>query len=673
MLPRRTVAIGALVVASASSLAGMQLLPSRSATAATGSPTARLLSSAATVTQAAPPATIPSNPDRNAYFGQTHSHTSWSMDAYIIGNTITGPAEAYQYSLGMPISHPGGYSVKLSRPLDFQGVTDHSEYLGMVRKANDPSSPVSQLPIAAKLKASTQAQMIEVFKFLVSILAKNEPIKDFLEPKMMESVWTDYVQIADKYYQPGKFTTFVSYEWTSAPGGQNLHRNIFFRDSKKIPIVPYTAIDSVHPEDLWTWMDGQRKQGNELLAISHNANLSNGQMFPVSTDSKGNPLTPAWAQQRLANEPLTEMKQIKGTSETTPELSPNDEFADYELMSFLLGHDNSTSNPHGSYVREAYENGLLLQASRGYNPYKFGIIAASDSHDTSVAYTNEGFTGGHGVFDATPEARLAGKIQAGMEVLKTGTSGLAGVWAEQNTRESIFDAMRRKEVYGTSGVRIKVRLFGGWDYKESVFGQRDWVKAGYRGGVPMGGDLQPRKGGAPSFIVWALKDPDDGNLDRIQIVKGWTKNGELFEHVYDVAWAGDRRPDPRTGKVPAIRSTVNIKNASYTNTVGATELKKVWRDPDFDPSLHAFYYVRVLQIPTPRWSTYDAKKLGIPVPTRVSPIVQERAWTSPIWYTPSATNAPPAERGALYRAKGQKMARRTNETNRDMLNLAAGL
>jgi len=625
--------------------------------------------------QAPPPeAAIPSNPDRNVYFGQTHSHTSWSMDAYVIGNTITGPAEAYQFSLGMPVAHPGGYKQQLSRPLDFQGVTDHSEYLGMVRLSNDPSSPVSKFPIAAKFRASTPAQRVEVFKFLVKLLATNERIEDLLEPKMVESVWTNYVQIADKYNQPGKFTAFVSYEWTSAPGGQNLHRNIFFRDSVHIPKIPFTAIDSVHPEDLWTWMDGQRAQGNELLAISHNANLSNGLMFPVSTDSKGNPITPAWAQQRLNNEPLTEMKQIKGTSETTPELSPNDEFADYELMSFLLGHDNSTSNPHGSYVREAYENGLLLQASRGYNPYKFGIIAASDSHDTTVSYLNKGFDGGHGVFDDTPKARLAGKTEAGMEVLKTGTSGLAGVWAEQNTRASLFDAMRRKETYGTSGTRIKVRLFGGWDYKESVFRERDWVRAGYSGGVPMGADLPARKGGAPSFIVWALKDPDDGNLDRIQIVKGWSKNGELKERVYDVVWAGDRRPDPGTGKVPAIRSTVNIKDASYTNTVGATELKKVWRDPDFDPSVHAFYYVRVLQIPTPRWSTYDAKTLGIAPPKGVSPTVQERAWTSPIWYTASATNAPQGvpERGAFNRMGRQKMAYNKRSSDWNILNATMG-
>ena len=624
--------------------------------------------------QAAPATAIPSNPDRDVFFGQTHSHTSWSMDAYIIGNMITGPAEAYQFSMGQPISHPGGYTVKLARPLDFQGVTDHSEYLGMVRQANDPNSPVSKAPIAAQLKVTDPSQAVKVFQFLVGLLVSGKPIKDFLDPTLMRTVWQDYVQIADKYYQPGKFTTFVSYEWTSQPGGENMHRNIFFRDSKRVPDVPFTALDSVHPEDL-VGLDGRPAQirATTLLAISHNGNLSNGRMFPVSTDSKGKPLTPAWAQERLANEPLTEIKQIKGTSETTPELSPNDEFADYELMSFLLGTDNSTSNPHGSYVREAYQNGLAMQVAQGYNPYKFGMIGASDSHDTSVAYTSKDFTGGHGNFDATPKERLSGKIQAGMEVLKTGTSGLAGVWAEQNTRE--FDLRRHASQGGLRNQRrahqgAHVRRLGlyGDGLRSARLGQDRLPRRRADGRRPAA-----RKGGAPTFIVWALKDPDDGNLDRIQIVKGWTKDTKLYESVYDVAWSDGRKLDPRTGKVPAIRSTVDIKNASYTNTVGAVELKKVWRDPDFDPSLHAFYYVRVLQIPTPRWSTYDAKKLGIAPPKRVSPIVQERAWGSPIWYTPSAAQARVSKPGYRLAELSQRRPKPALKmTNRDLLNIAAG-
>ena len=635
MTPSRigtTSALAVAAVAAVGVLLVIQLAPARTGAAAAPDGAAD---------QAAPPpaqATVPaSNPDRDVFFGQTHVHTSWSMDAYVIGNR-TGPEEAYQYALGKPIKHPGGYEVKLARPLDFQGVTDHAEYVGMMSLANDPNSPISKLPIAAKLKVNKPEDVVTVFKFLVDSLAKNEPIQDLLKPELMASVWKQNIDIADKYNKPGKFTTFVSYEWTSAPNNRNMHRNVFFRDSGKVPAAPFSAIDSVHPEDLWTWMDGQRKAGNELLAISHNANLSDGIMFPLDVDNKGRPIDAAWAQQRLDNEPLTEAHQLKGTSETHPTLSPNDEFADYEIMSFLLGTDNSTSRPHGSYIREAYQNGLAMQVARGYNPYKFGMVAASDSHNTLVSYSQSEYHGGHANLDGTPKARLAGQIEAGMEILKLSTSGLAGVWAEQNTRESIFDAMRRKETYGTSGVRIKVRLFGGWGFHEQLLNRQDWVKTAYREGVPMGGDLSPKKGEAPTFIVWALKDPDDANLDRIQIIKGWIKGGKNFEHVYDVAWSNDRKPDA-SGKVPAVKSTVDIKNASYTNTVGAVELKKVWRDPDFDPTLHAFYYVRVLQIPTPRWSTYDAKKLGVAPPERVSPTVQERAWTSPIWYSPAATQA----------------------------------
>jgi Protein of unknown function (DUF3604) len=304
-------------------------------------------------------------------------------------------------------------------------------------------------------------------------------------------------------------------------------------------------------------------------------------------------------------------------------------------MNYLIGVPNSTSKLNGSYIREAYQNGLAMQVKRGYNPYKMGVVGASDSHNTVVAYSQANNFGGHGFADASARVRLQGNVESGMAILQTSVSGLGGVWAESNTRESIFDAMRRKEVFGTSGVRIKVRLFGGWDYKEQVFNEKDWVKTGYKDGVPMGADLPAKKGKEPTFIVWATKDPDDANLDRIQIVKGWTKDGQIFEKVYDVAWSGDRKLDPKTHKVPAVGDTVDIKTATYTNTIGSVELKKVWKDPEFDPGLHAFYYVRVLQIPTPRWSTYDAAKEGVAPPAGVSATVQERAWTSPIWYTPA--------------------------------------
>ena len=602
------------------------------------------------------PASAQNNVDRNVYFGQTHSHTSWSLDAYIIGNHVTGPAEAYRFSMGETIKHPGGFDVKLKRPLDFHAVTDHSEYMGMVRLANDPNSALSKQPIAEKLKVRNAADINRVFQWLAGSLAKSEPIKELQDPAVAGTVWKENIAAADKYYKPGKFTTFVAYEWTSAPNSRNMHRNVFFKDSAKVPTLPFTAIDSSYPNDLWNWMDGQRKAGNEVLAISHNANLSDGIMFPVEEDFKGRPIDAAWAQQRMLNEPLTEIVQIKGTSETHPALSPNDEFANHELMSFLLGRDNSTSRVNGSYIRQAYQNGLAMQQARGYNPYKMGVVGASDSHNTVISYTASNFFGQHGAMDASPKVRMEAQVESGMATLETGPSGLGGVWAEQNTRESIFAAMQRKETFGTSGVRIKVRMFGGWDFQPNVLKQKDWVAVGYALGVPMGGDLPAPKAKAPSFIVWAVKDPDDANLDRIQIIKGWTKSGQIFEKVYDVAWSGKRKRDPATGKVPPVGNTVDVKNASYTNGIGTVELKTVWTDPEFDPSLDAFYYVRVLQIPTPRWSTYDAKRQGIAPLSGVPVAVQQRAWSSPIWYTPTAAARQSATRGLTVAELKQKGA-----------------
>ena len=593
------------------------------------------------------------NPERNAYFGQTHVHTSWSFDAYVFGTTVTGPEEAYKYALGQPVKHPGGYTVQLRRPLDFQAVTDHAEYVGTVRLANDPSSPISKLAVAEKLKVHSKDDILKIYFFFASSMLKNEPITELLDPQVIGGIWQQTVAIADKYYQPGKFTTFAGYEWSSTPNNMNLHRNVIFRNTKKVPELPFSSIDSSHPEDLWGWMEVQRRAGNELLAISHNANLSDGIMFPLDVDSKGRPIDSAWARDRMNNEPLSEITQLKGTSETHPTLSPNDEFANFEILNYLIGGPQRVPRIHGSYIREGYENGLAMQDSRGYNPYKFGIVGASDTHDTVVAYDQSNYFGGHGLLDATPQARLSGKEEAGLTMDQLSVSGLGGVWAEENTRESIFASMQRKETFGTSGPRIKVRLFGGWDFSPDVLKQKDWVKTGYASGVPMGGDLPPPKGKAPAFIVWAVKDPDEANLDRIQIVKGWTNSGQIFEKIYDVAWSGNRKLTHAPIQsvlypgndmtLPPVGNTVDIKNATYTNTIGAVELETAWTDPDFDPSLHAFYYARVLQIPTPRWTTYDAKTLGVPPPSNVSATVQDRAWTSPIWYTPSAelrANAP---------------------------------
>ncbi len=471
-----------------------------------------------------------------------------------------------------------------------------------------------------------------------NLIGGGKPIPALMAPAIAESVWKKNIAMANSANEPGKFTTFCSYEWTSAPNSMNLHRNVFFKDCGKVPTMPFSSLQSVHPVDLWSWMDGQRKSGNELLAISHNANLSDGRMFPIDVDTKGRPIDAAYAASRTRNEPLIEIKQLKGTSETHPMLSPNDEFSSFEIMSVLLGNPPGRV-PHivGSYARQALKDGLAMEDAKGYNPYKFGFGAASDSHNTAVPYRQNNYFGGHSFTDGTAQIRMSGSLVGGIFDARTeGTGGLTGVWAEENTRPSIFEAMKRKETFAVSGPHIKVRFFGGWEYAPAMLSDKDWVKAGYAKGVAMGGDLPPAKGKAPTFVVWAVKDPTSGNLDRIQIVKGWAKQGQSFEKIYDAAWAGDRKPSKWTGVVPPIGSTVDIDNATYTNTIGSVELKAVWSDPEFDPSLHAFYYARVLEIPTPRWTTIQAKELGIAPPDVVSPTIQERAWTSPIWYTPSA-------------------------------------
>ena len=589
---------------------------------------------------AAAPAWAAPNPDRDAYFGETHVHTSWSLDAWLIGNRVTGPADAYKYFKGETIKHPGGFDVKIRTPLDWAGVTDHSEYVGVIKYANDPSSPVSKLAAAQPLKIDPNKPAAEeinrIFAYGARVLIGGPPVKALMDPAVAGTVWKENVAAAQGANEPGKFTAFCSYEWTSMPNNMNMHRNVFFKACEKVPEMPFSALDSFHPEDLWAWMDGQRKVGNDLLAISHNANLSDGRMYPTEVDLKGRPIDAAWADSRNRNEKLTEIKQIKGTSETHPLLSPADEFAGYEIMQFLIGDPpGRTPQIVGSFARQALKDGLAMQGALGFNPYKFGFGAAADSHNTAVAYRQDNWFGAHGVTDATPQIRMSGQIGAGMDPRALSPAGLTGVWAEENTRASLFEGMQRKETFAVSGPHIKVRFFGGWEYAADLFNDAAWVKTGYAKGVPMGGDLPPAKAKAPSFVVWAVKDPTSGNLDRIQIVKGWSRNGQSFEKVFDVVWAGDRKI-AKYSSLPKVGNTVDIENASYTNSIGAVELKTVWTDPEFDPSVDAFYYARVLEIPTPRWTTIQAKELGIAPPDVVPPTLQERAWTSPIWYTPTA-------------------------------------
>ena len=607
---------------------------------------------------------VEKNPDRNAYFGEEHIHTSWSVDAWVMGNRLTGPDDALKYAQGQTIKHPLGYDIKIDTPMDFMGVTDHSEYVGVTRLANTPGSPLSKLPEAQPLilkDPNNPADQQKVFLYLLSLTSK-PPIKAFMTPEVAGTVWKENVQIADANNHPGKFTAFCSYEWTSMPNNRNLHRNIFFRDCAKVPAMPFSSMDDNHPEALWNWMDTQRKAGNELLAISHNANVSDGWMYPIDVDTYGRPIDAAYASSRDRNERLVEIKQIKGASETHPLLSPNDEFANYEMFSGLLGlpvGNGRIDHITGSFARQALKDGITMQDTRGYNPYKFGMAGGSDSHNTGSPYRQDNFYGGHAQVDGTIDRRLAGVMLGNtIDVRLENPGGLTGVWAEENTRASLFDAMYRKETFGVSGPHIKVRFFGGWGYNKDILKAKDWVHQSYANGVPMGGDLSPMpqgKGIAATFVVWAVKDPTSGNLDRIQIIKGWTQNGQSFEKIFDVVWSGDRKPDKWTGRVPAIKSTVDLEKATYTNDVGSTELSTVWSDPEFDASQHAFYYARVLEIPTPRWTLIQAVKAGVPPPDVVPLTGQERAWSSPIWYTPSAEarkSAPAGMTVADLKAKG---------------------
>jgi len=579
------------------------------------------------------------NPQKNVYFGEQHLHTSLSFDAFAFGNTLTGPEDFYRYAKGKPIEHPGGYDVKITTPLDWGAVTEHTDYMGVVQEASDPDSPLRKSSgfMSGLLKFAAEKDAMLAFKALSASIAMGHPIEAYADPKNMVPVWQRIIRAADDAYEPGKFTSFVAFEWTSTPNAQNLHRNVFFLDSKKVPDVPFTSIASPDPIDLWAWMDDQRAQGNESLAISHNANLSSGVMYPRFQDHKGKDIDKKWVEARLRNEPLTEIKQVKGQSETTPALSPNDEFAGYEVFVWqLLGASGAPQN-YGSYVRQAYKDGLAMGQGLGYNPYRFGVMGGSDSHVTAVPYRQKNFFGVHGTVDDIREKRLDGATVLGLNSLWVTPAGLSAVWAEENTREAIFAGMKNAETYATSGTRIVLRMFGAWDMPQDLLKKTDWIARAYELGTPMGGELASRSAdGAPVFALWAARDPDAANLDRLQVVKGWSKHGQSFEKVYDVAWAGNRKPDSETGRLPAIESTVDLNTGKYTNTVGEPELMALWTDPDFDPSLDAFYYARVLEIPTPRWTTIQAAKAGRTPPSGqgYTAIIQERAWGTPIWYVP---------------------------------------
>ena len=588
------------------------------------------------------------------FWGDTHLHTALSMDAGLFGARL-GLDEAYRFARGEEVMASSGQPAKLGRPLDWLVIADHSDGMGFITDlaAGKPGIIAYEqgkrwyegLQQGGEASADAALDLIGTFsqgKIDPKMMAEYSP-----GGKTYASIWEDVIDAAERYNDPGRFTTLIGFEWTSLVKGANLHRNVIFRDGadKAGRVVPYTTqepVGSTDPLDLYAWLENYEKStGGTALALAHNGNLSNGIMFPVDAQYTGKAIDADYVQQRAKWEPMYEITQIKGDGETHPFLSPDDAFADYETWD--VGNlDLSEVKTQGmlqyEYAREALKNGLLLEQRLGANPYKFGLVGSTDSHTALAAVEEDNFFGKATNAEPTPD-RMSHPFAENENGVYRGdmlvASGYTGVWAEENTREAIYDAMARKEVYATTGPRMIVRFFGGWDYTPEDIDSRQPAFRGYEKGVPMGGDLKAVKGKeAPTFMVYALRDPIGANLDRVQIVKGWLdKDGKTHEKVYDVAWSAGREPDAK-GKLPPVGNTVDVKNANWTNTIGASELGTVWTDPDFDPAQSAFYYARVLEIPTPRWVVYDAFRFGVEIPEEAETTHQERAYTSPIWYTP---------------------------------------
>jgi len=600
------------------------------------------------------------NPNRNAYFGDLHVHTRYSFDAFVFGTTAD-PDAAYEFAKGGTIQHPGGFEMKLDRPLDFQAVADHAMYLGMMPAMTDPESPAYSHPEAEGVRSAVtaderRANFVAMFPYL-----RGEPgTEEHLDMDVVRGAWAAIVEAAERHNDPGKFTAFIAYEYTSAGGARdNLHRNVIFRGSE-FPPTPFSRLDSSNPEDLWAAMDHWRSQGIDSLAIPHNSNGSGGRMFEIEY-YEGGAIDNAYAETRMRNEPVVEATQVKGTSDTHPALSPNDEWADFEIMPYKIA-TTMLSEPAGSYVRDAYLRGLQFEDSGVENPYKFGLIGSSDTHVAGGSFQEDNYWAKVGVLDATAELRGSvpgtgrnitaddpsvisdasmrtsdgsGRTYRDTYYNTWGASGLAGVWAEENTREAIFQALRRKETFATSGPRIRVRFFAGAHLTSSDLEKADFLTEAYAKGVPMGADLLASDvESAPTFAVWTLRDPLAAPLQRAQIIKGWSENGETHEKVYDVACSDGLSVDPETHRCPGNGASVDLETCAISADSGADELKAVWTDPDFRPELRAFYYVRILENPTCRWSTWDSIRQGVEPRQDMAATIQERAWTSPIWYTP---------------------------------------
>ncbi|WP_461481879.1 DUF3604 domain-containing protein [Porticoccus sp.] len=583
------------------------------------------------------------------YFGDTHLHTAISLDAGAVGANV-GPEVAYRFARGEEVTTSTGQPAKLSRPLDFLVVSDHAEAFGsMVAIVKGNPTLLADPQIKQWYDSIQQGgdTAVKAAWEIIGALSANKLPKAMTDPAFISSVWESYAKTADRFNEPGKFTAFIGYEWTSMPGGDNLHRNVIFRDGadKAVQTRPFSASDSEDVEDLWKVLGAyEEKTGGRVIAIPHNSNISSGRMFALA-DFVGNPLTRKYAEARARWEPVVEVTQQKGDSESHKFLSPNDEFAGYEAWDKMnLGGTKLHQDAYfqSEYARAALKNGLKLEQQLGVNPFKFGMIGSTDAHTGISAVEEENF------FSKAPPYEPAAD-RANHTFTKSGdqnvmswelaASGYAAVWATENTREAIWDAMKRKEVYATTGSRMMVRFFGSWDFEAADAHTRSPAVVGYTKGVPMGGDLRPSQesaGKSPTFLVAALRDPIGANLDRIQIVKGWLDTrGEVQEQVYDVVWgdAGKRKPG-KDGKLPPVGNTVDVRNALWANTIGDPELIAVWKDPAFDSKQKAFYYARVIEIPTPRWTAYDAEYYGVKMPKEVPMTTQERAYTSPIWYTP---------------------------------------
>jgi hypothetical protein len=590
---------------------------------------------------------------RQVFWGDTHLHTNVSTDAATRGNRL-GLEQAYRFARGETVTSSTGLRARLRRPLDFLVIADHSDGMGFFNLLASGHPDIMREEEGRRWhELLKQGKGMVVARELIGGFAQGTLPWTSNDPELMQSVWAANINAAEQFDDPGSFSALIGFEWTSLVKGNNLHRVVIFRDGgdRAGQVLPYTLADSADPEDLWRYLaDYEAATGGRVLAIPHNANLSNGMMFADVTLG-GRPLDGDYASRRRRWEPLVEVSQIKGDGEAHPFLSPNDEFADFETWdtgNLDLSEAKTPDMLRGEYAREALKSGIGLRQRLGENPFEFGMIASTDSHTSLAAVEENNFFGKHA--SAEPSATRAGKPQRKGKIgeligWEQVSSGYAAVWAHENTRAALWDAMQRREVYGTTGTRMVVRFFGGWDFTGEDASRPDLPAAGYARGVPMGGTLAPAAGkSTPGFLVAATRDPEGANLDRIQIVKGWVDaSGTSHERVFNVAWSGDRRPG-RDGKLPAVGTTVDVANASWSNTIGSAQLSGVWHDPEFKPGQAAFYYVRVLEIPTPRWPAYDAARLGAELPAEAVMTLQERAYTSPIWYYPE--NQPPGVKNA---------------------------